>query len=87
MGFTSNGVAYPQAYIQVSYHKLNSKETVLQLLAWTSEDARHSGASPLPWYDNVAEFVTTDLTEANPIAYAYAQLEASGEFPDAIWNV
>jgi hypothetical protein len=46
--FTSNGVTYPQAYIQVSYHKLNSKETVLQLLAWTSEDARHSGAKT-PW--------------------------------------
>ncbi len=28
-----------------------------------------------------------DLTAANPIAYAYAQLEASGEFPEATWNI
>ena len=31
--FTYNGVTYPQAYIQVSYHKLNSKETNLDLQA------------------------------------------------------
>lgn len=81
--FTSNGVTYPQAYIQVSYHKLNSKETVLQLLAWTSEDARHSGASPLP--AKLSDPMPTNLNyEGTLLGHAYALIKNCPEYANAI---
>ncbi len=64
---------YPVAYVNIETVQTYTTNCICKL--------RCVGASctcrdrvPLPWYDNVAEFVTTDLTEANPIAYAYAQL-------------
>lgn len=81
--FTSNGVTYPQAYIQVSYHKLNSKETVLQLLAWTSEDARHTGQSPLP--AQLSSPLPTNLNyEGSLLGHAYTLIKNQPEYSNAI---
>ena len=30
---------------------------------------------------------TADLPSANPVDYGYKLLEASGEFPEATWNI
>ena len=84
---TIRGRTYPAAYVNIDTVQAYTTNCICKLRAWEDQAARVAGIEPLPWYDNVAEFVTTDLTAANPIAYAYAQLEASGQFPEATWNV
>jgi len=56
--------------------------------------SRTNGGQSVPdnWlpdgFSSLQVFATDlNLQANNPVAYAYALLEASGEFPDATWNV
>jgi len=49
---------------------------------------RQEGVPALNWPNDLRSLATNmDLQADNPIAYAYALLEASGEFTEATWNV
>lgn len=84
---TIQGRVYPDAYIKIDYITTSTRGTTCVLTAWDSQAAREAGYASLMWTSNLINFDTTDLSAANPIAYAYAQLEASGQFPSATWNI
>lgn len=92
MAFTTplvaHGYTYPAAYIKAHIAHCDSQRTVIKLAVWPTQADRESGAQPVR-YDNDLRQYQTDLTlqAANPVAYAYALVEASGEFADATWNV
>jgi len=61
---------------------------VLKLEAWETQELREAGVTPLAWDRDLRSYETNlDLQAANPVDYAYKLLEASGEFPEATWNV
>ena len=84
---TIRGRTYATAYVNIDTVQAYTTNCICKLRAWEDQDARVAGIEPLQWYENVAEFVTTDLQADNPVDYGYKLLEASGEFPDATWNV
>lgn len=76
------------AYIKAEIRLCTPQTTVIQLKVWESQAERSAGAPPLRYYNDLPSFTTQlSLQAANPVAYAYALLEASGEFIDATWNV
>lgn len=91
MAFTADltiqGRVYPDAYIKIDYITSSTRGTSCVLTAWDSQAARDANYAPLTWSNNLAVVPLTDITAANPIAYAYAALEDSGRYPDATWNV
>jgi hypothetical protein len=91
MAFTTDltiqGRVYPDAYIKIDYITSSTRGTSCVLTAWDSQAARDANYAPLTWSNNLAVVPLTDITADNPIAYAYAQLEASGLYPDATWNI
>lgn len=84
---TIQGRVYTNAYIKIDYITSSTRGTTCVLTAWDSQAARDADYAPLVWPSNLVTFETTDLSALNPIAYAYAQLEAGGQFPSATWNV
>jgi len=44
-------------------------------------------SNPLAEFESQRILATVDIPSPNPIAYAYSLLEASGQFPEATWNV
>ena len=84
---TIRGRTYATAYVNIETVQAYTTNCICKLRAWEDQAARVAGIEPLPWYDNVAEFVTTDLTAANPIGYGYKLLENSGLYPEATWHV
>ena len=84
---TIQGRVYADAYIKIDYITSSTRGTTCVLTAWDSQAARDADYAPLVWPSNLVIFPTTDLSALNPIAYAYAQLEASGQFPEATWNI
>ena len=53
---------------------------------WTSQASRTNGGEPVRYDNDLRSFTTQLALQAdNPVAYAL--LQASGEFPDATWNV
>lgn len=92
MAFTTplvaHGYTYSQAYLKAHIAYCDAQRTVVKLTVWPTQADRESGAEPVR-YDNDLRQCQTDLAlqADNPVAYAYALVQASGEFPDAIWNV
>lgn len=91
---TLNGEAQAAAYVKATIARCDPTSTVIKLEVWTSQSSRTNGGEPVPsnWLpDDFAELavLTTDmeLQSNNPVDYGYKLLEASGEFPDATWNV
>ena len=84
----AHGYTYPAAYIKAHIAYCDAQRTVVKLTVWPTQADRENGAEPVR-YDNDLRQYQTDLNlqANNPVAYAYALLEASGEFPDATWNV
>ncbi len=81
--FTSNGIEYPQAYIQVSIHRCDTYATVLQLKAWTTELAHTMQENPLP--SQLSDPLPTNLNyNCNPLRYAYDSLKNLPYWADAI---
>lgn len=84
---TVNGRSYPAAYIKATVATSSAQQTVLRLQAWETQELREQGVPSLPYPDDLRALPTTDLQADNPVDYGYKLLEASGEFPDATWNV
>ena len=81
------GRNYPAAYIKATIARCDVNHTVLKLQAWETQELRAAGVPSLPYPDDLRAMPTTDLQADNPVDYGYKLLEASGEFPDATWNV
>ena len=82
------GRNYPAAYIKATIARCDSKQVVIKLEAWETQELREQKVPPLNWSNDLRSYETNlDLQAANPIAYAYTLLEQSGEFADATWNV
>ena len=92
MAFTTplvaHGYTYSQAYIKAHIAHCDAQRTVVKLTVWPTQADRENGAEPVR-YDNDLRQYQTDLAlqADNPVAYAYALLEASGKYPTATWNV
>ena len=84
---TIRGRTYATAYVNIDTVQAYKTNCICKLRAWEDQAARVAGLEPLQWYENIAEFPTTNITADNPIAYAYSLLEASGKYPTATWNV
>ena len=85
---TAHGYSYQAAYIKAHIAHCDAQRTVVKLTVWPTQADRENGAEPVR-YDNDLRQYQTDLNlqANNPVAYAYALLEASNEFIDATWNV
>ena len=85
---TANGRSYPAAYVKVTVARSSAQQTVLKLQAWETQELREQKVSPLNWSNDLRSYETNlDLQSVNPVDYGYKLLEASGEFPEATWNV
>ena len=82
------GRSYPAAYVKVIIARCDTKQTVLNLQAWETQELREQEVPPINWDADLRSLPTEiNLLAVNPIDYAYKLLEASGEFPEATWNV
>ena len=81
------GRSYPSAYIKATIARCDTKQTVLKLQAWETQELREQGVPSLPYPNDLRVVDTIDLPSANPVDYGYQLLEASGEFLDAAWNI
>lgn len=81
------GRSYPAAYIKATIARCDTKQTVLKLQAWETQELREQGVPSLPYPDDLRVLDTADLPAANPVDYGYKLLEASGEFTKAAWNI
>jgi len=84
----AHGYEYPTAYIKAHIEHCDAQRTVVKLTVWPTQAARDSGAEPVRYDSDLRQYKTDLVLQAdNPVAYAYALVQASGEFPDATWNV
>lgn len=81
------GRSYPAAYVKVTVATSSAQQTVLKLQAWETQELREQGVPSLPYPNDLRVLATSDVPSANPVDYGYQLLEASGEFPDATWNI
>ncbi len=82
------GRNYPAAYIKATIARCDSKQVVIKLEAWETQELREAGVTPLAWDRDLRSPQTElELQADNPVDYAYKLLEASGEFTEATWNV
>jgi hypothetical protein len=82
------GRNYPAAYIKATIARCDTKQVVIKLEAWETQELREQKVPPLAWDNDLRSPETElDLQAANPVDYGYQLLEASGEFADATWNV
>ena len=85
---TVNGRSYPSAYIKATIARCDTKQTVLKLQAWETQELREQDVPSLPYPNDLRSYETNlDLQSVNPVDYGYKLLEASGEFPEATWNI
>lgn len=84
---TVNGRSYPAAYVKVTVATSSAQQTVLKLQAWETQELRKQGVPSLPYTDDLRVLDTANLPSDNPVDYGYQLLAASGEFPDATWDV
>ena len=82
------GRIYPKAYIKATIARCDTKQVVIKLEAWETQELREAGVTPLAWDRDLRSPQTElELQADNPVDYAYKLLEASGEFTKAAWNV
>ena len=85
---TVNGRSYPAAYVKATVATSSAQQTVLKLQAWETQELREQDVPSLPYPNDLRSYETNlDLQSVNPVDYGYKLLEASGEFPEATWNV
>jgi len=84
---TANGRSYPAAYVKVTVATSSAQQTVLKLQAWETQELREQGVPSLPYPNDLRGLATSDVPSVNPVDYGYQLLEASGEFPEATWNI
>lgn len=91
---TLNGEPQAAAYVKATVAYANATQLVIKLTVWTSQTSRTNGGEPVPsnWlpvgFSEQPQFTTiSELQSNNPVDYAYQLLEASGNYPNATWNV
>jgi len=84
---TVNGRSYPAAYVKATVATSSAQQTVLKLQAWETQELREQDVPSLPYPNDLRMLPTVALPSANPVDYGYQLLEASGEFPEATWNI
>jgi hypothetical protein len=67
--------------------RCDATTTVIKLQAWETQALREAGVPALNWPNDLQVLNTATIPSDNPVAYGYNLLEASGEFPNATWNV
>ena len=82
------GRSYPAAYIKATIARCDTKQVVIKLEAWETQELREQKVTPLNWSNDLRSYETNlDLQSVNPVDYGYQLLAASGEFTDATWNI
>lgn len=82
------GRSYTAAYVKASIVRSDKEATLVQLEVWETQALREQSVPPLQMSSPLRSFPTQlSLPSDNPVDYAYKLLEASGEFPDATWNI
>ena len=91
---TLNGEPQAAAYVKATVAYANATKLVIKLTVWTSQSSRTNGKEPVPsnwlpsgFIEQPSLVPDLELVANNPVDYGYQLLEASGEFPDATWNV
>jgi len=84
---TVNGRTYPAAYVKATVARCDATTTVIKLQAWETQALREAGVPALNWPNDLQVLNTATIPSDNPVAYGYNLLEASGEFPNATWNI
>jgi len=84
------GVAYTSTYCRATVAYAHKNETGVQVLMYTDESCAPSftngGKEPVEQF-LVRCNTEMELVSNNPVEYAYKLLEASGRFPEAVWNI
>lgn len=86
----ARGVQIVDAYCRVTVLSANRNETVIQVLGYVNREAAPTPTNVgyAPVLDAVHSVLTTEVPESTtPINYAYKQLENSGLYPNATWNI
>lgn len=83
---TERGKIIANAYVKASVLRCTPTELLIQCEVWEDAETRESGVTPVTSFHR--SFATTDVvTSSNPLDYAYQVLEASNEWPGAVWNI
>lgn len=73
-------------YVRVGTLQANKNKTVVVMEVWDNEaDRKEFPNSPV--FTTMRDFVTANDPNEGVIDYGYLLLQASGEFPDAQWNI
>lgn len=80
------GRLFSQAYVRAQLARCDKDRCIVVCEVWESDSSRQQ--YPMNPDSIFTRIYPTDLniSNSNPIQYAYALLENSGEFPDATWN-
>ncbi len=67
--------------------QVNSSKPSVTIICdfYVSAESKKAGKPPITTL--YKQFARQDMENINPLDYGYQLLEASGEFPDATWNV
>lgn len=91
---TLNGELQAAAYIKATVAYADATKLVVKLTVWASQASRTNGKEPVPsnwlpsgFIEQPSLVPDLELQANNPVDYGYKLLEASGEFPDATWNI
>lgn len=91
---TLNGELQAAAYIKATVAYADATKLVVKLTVWASQASRTNGKEPVPsnwlpsgFIEQPSLVPDLELVANNPVDYGYQLLEASGEFPEATWNV
>ena len=91
---TLNGELQAAAYIKATVAYADATKLVVKLTVWASQASRTNGKEPVPsnwlpsgFIEQPSLVPDMELVANNPVDYGYQLLEASGEFPDATWNI
>lgn len=81
--YTATEVA---SYSRAALVGCNKQTTVVLIQHFLSAESAKLGAEPIS-SASISVGTNLQLEASNPVDYAYKLLEASGEFPEATWNI
>lgn len=84
--YTYNGFAYNEAYIRACILSCDAKQMTVGLDIYPSEQCRKGNFLPLLRDSRVFK-IDIEKWTGNPLQNAYDNLQQSGDFPNATWNV
>jgi len=89
MAFTTpyeleSGIQLPAAYVNITVNTSKALVTCI-CSVYASAETKEAGKPPITTL--YKQFARQDMENINPLDYGYQLLEASGEFPEATWNI